>query len=74
MFPSQAFIIFVALDDFGDIVDIVSGRIGILIKSVKLFMFWNLRDKFLEIHLLRPFLISAPLIFPLFLASASAFE
>jgi hypothetical protein len=69
VFPAERLVVLVALDDFGDIVDVVPGRVGVLFEGVQFLVFWDAGDELLEVDLLvrLPLLVAPALLLPLLL-------
>jgi hypothetical protein len=76
MFPPQRFLVLVALNDLGDIVDIVARRIRIVVKRMQLLVFGNLSNEFLQTHFLvgLSLFVYSPLFLSLLLTLLSCLE
>jgi hypothetical protein len=73
MFPPQRFLVLVALNDLGDIVDIVARRVRIIVKRMQLLVLRNLSDELFQTHFLigLPLFADSSLFLPLLLAPLS---
>lgn len=74
MFPAETLIILIALDDFGNIIDVVPWGIGVVLEGMQFFVLWYLCDKLLQVHFLIDLLVASPFLLSLLFPSASGLQ